>query len=315
MRLTFTQLKDAFYRKIGVNSVDATTDQQIEAAQNINSTIRFMRAEMPNYRTSTNKTALTVANQQFYHLPPGVIQIDALTVTIGSVDYSLEPVESIEEWRRINGLTVNVTNIPSRYIARDRDFGIWPIPVEDDLIIRMDYTDQTGDLSADDYTTGTATVTQNSNVVTGAGTTWTAAMIGRWFYAADTKYWYKISGVNSSTELTLETVYEETTGSKNYTIGQTPDLPEEAHELIPWRAAALYFAGPREDAGNNASRLMNFFYTGDFNNNVRTGMNIAGGFLGVQRKYAQRTNKNVIHVRKDLRRGMQLREKFGVTVS
>lgn len=57
------------------------------------------------------------------------------------------------------------------------------------------------------YNTGTATVTQNSTSVSGVGTTWTSAMIGRQFFVTGRGPFYTITAVGSSTSLTLDRVY------------------------------------------------------------------------------------------------------------
>lgn len=68
------------------------------------------------------------------------------------------------------------------------------------------------------YTTGTASVTQNSASVTGSGTTWTSAMVGRQFLI-DGAPFYTIASVESATALTLDRVYGGVTAAgQAYTI-------------------------------------------------------------------------------------------------
>jgi len=68
------------------------------------------------------------------------------------------------------------------------------------------------------YSTGTVDVTQDSTTVSGTDTVWTESMIGRYIYLPDGN-WYKIAGVVSGTEITLEIAYigDNDTG-KTYTI-------------------------------------------------------------------------------------------------
>ncbi len=69
------------------------------------------------------------------------------------------------------------------------------------------------------YGTGTVSMTQGSNEVTGSGTSWTSAMAGRKFKITGESKTYKIRDVVSATALTLEDAYEGTTGSgKSYAI-------------------------------------------------------------------------------------------------
>lgn len=84
----------------------------------------------------------------------------------------------------------------------------WPERIVDEFII-----------TAAPYETGTATVTNGSATVTGSGTSWTSAMVGRRFGLSAAGPWYRISAVGSSTSLTLDRVYNETTTSgTNYSI-------------------------------------------------------------------------------------------------
>ncbi len=76
------------------------------------------------------------------------------------------------------------------------------------------------------YTTGTVDVTNGSTVVTGSGTSWSSNVkAGDYFGVGDdinsiTK-WYKIASVDSDTQITLETAYEESSQTGvNYVIRQ-----------------------------------------------------------------------------------------------
>lgn len=68
------------------------------------------------------------------------------------------------------------------------------------------------------YTTGTVT-TDGTATVTGSGTSWTSAMVGRRFKTNDFEEVYKISAVGGATSLTLNTTYKGADGSaKAYMI-------------------------------------------------------------------------------------------------
>lgn len=55
-----------------------------------------------------------------------------------------------------------------------------------------------------DYTTGTVEVAATTGVVTGTGTTFTAAMVGKPFKAAGHSAWYRVKQRNSNTEIVIE---------------------------------------------------------------------------------------------------------------
>lgn len=62
------------------------------------------------------------------------------------------------------------------------------------------------------YNTGTVTVTQGSRTITGSGTTWTSAMVGRKFLGPNGEY-YKIASFVSTTSLILTEQYQGSTAS------------------------------------------------------------------------------------------------------
>lgn len=74
------------------------------------------------------------------------------------------------------------------------------------------------------YSVGTANFTPGSAVVTGAGTSWShALMAGGIIKCDDDGVWYKIQLVNSTTNLTLTSVYANAGGGgKAYTMRASP---------------------------------------------------------------------------------------------
>lgn len=55
-----------------------------------------------------------------------------------------------------------------------------------------------------DYTTGTVEVAATTGVVTGSGTTFTSAMVGKGFKASGHTKWYRIKSYSSATSITIE---------------------------------------------------------------------------------------------------------------
>lgn len=75
--------------------------------------------------------------------------------------------------------------------------------------------------SVAEYTTGTVSVTNGSATVTGSGTTFTSAMVGRKFRIDSQSAYYTILSVASATSLTLEQNFQgDTASAQNYTIYQ-----------------------------------------------------------------------------------------------
>jgi hypothetical protein len=73
----------------------------------------------------------------------------------------------------------------------------------------------------DTYTTGTLTMTNVSTTVTGSGTTFTSAMVGRQLAVESIAPWYTITTFNSATEVIIDRAFQgETEAALEYTIGQ-----------------------------------------------------------------------------------------------
>jgi len=72
------------------------------------------------------------------------------------------------------------------------------------------------------YTAGTVTATQDSTTITGSGTTFTSAMVGRLIIVSTDDNWYEISAYVSATEITLSSNYTgATVTGKTYKIYKT----------------------------------------------------------------------------------------------
>lgn len=84
------------------------------------------------------------------------------------------------------------------------------------------------------YTTGTVSVTNGSFTVNGSGTVWTSAMEGRYFQSQGGTVWYRISKVQSNTQLTLLSPYLDLTASaQTYSIWKRfYYLYSEVHRIL-----------------------------------------------------------------------------------
>lgn len=301
MRLTYTNLLDAHYRYIGkannFNDTVLLTDFQYSLGQRY----QMIFGSLSGYVNQDSLTASTVASQQYYYYPPGTVGVDSATITIGSVQYTLQPIYDQGLWNWWNALQIQPTAIPQFIFPRKSDFGIWPIP-QAVYTINFQRFFRDRNLLVADYSTGTATMTAGSATVTGTTTTFTDAMVGRWFTVTDLTcpgqgYWYRVASVTSATVLTLETDWASSTTASpvTYRIGETPEIPEEAHVILPWGTAADYYAGLRADA-TKAAYYNNLFWTGDSQNSARDfdSKNVAGGLIGMIKKYADRERDNIV---------------------
>jgi len=95
-------------------------------------------------------------------------------------------------------------------------------------------------LTVDAYSTGTAVVTHNSTAVTGNGTTFTAAMVGRQFVVSGAPI-YTIATYTDATHIVLDDEYGgDTDATASYQIYKCyMDMPTDFHSFISvWDAAS-----------------------------------------------------------------------------
>ncbi len=82
------------------------------------------------------------------------------------------------------------------------------------------------------YTTGTVTITQDSAIVTGSGTSWNSTWRNRIFWVDGSGVNYKVASVDSATQLTLDVAIQEASASaQGYTLVQNRyPLDNQAYE-------------------------------------------------------------------------------------
>jgi hypothetical protein len=218
--------------------------------------------------TEKTKTAVTVADQQYYQMPRDFLWIKSITVTVGSTVHPVLEEESQENWNVLN-MTTQSSTVPKYYFVRRRfglsgdEIGIYPVPSTAGYTITMIYESSDRDLAVDKYTTGTVTLTAGSATVTGIGTVFTAAMVGRYLKSTDVAgdgMWYRIVSRSSNTDITLENVYEGTTLTGNYQIAEAFNLPEDLQTLPIHYALYFYFSGKGNE--KKMSEHMGFFNQG-----------------------------------------------------
>lgn len=299
MRYTYSDLLNDFLQNTGNLNNSSDTNLTNFFKRHLSSRYQLVLSKLSNYTAQKTQTASTVAAQQYYHNPPGIVNIESVVLTVGSVDYTLEPVNSQSEWDRLNSVDIQAGAFPQYFFPRRDDFGIWPIP-QDAYTVTIHYHLRDRNLTTADYVDGTVAVTQNNTNVTGTGTTWTAAMVGRWFKVDNDGYWYRVSAFTDTTHITLESVYEGSTASGGtYVIGESPELPEEGHILLSYGVTADYYSGPKKDS-EMAKFYENMFWTGSGSVTPSFGesMSNAGGLMGLMKKYASRSDKRLIRRRR-----------------
>lgn len=246
---------------------DFTSDTLITLKRYMNVGYKFLLSQLSRPLTEKTSTSLTVANQQFYQLPPDYLFLKSVTVKVGGFTYNVSEEESQEKWNLLNS-TVQTGDIPLVYFLRPSfgvsgaEIGFYPIPATSGNVITIVYEASDRDMFFDKVTTGTVSVTNGSATVTGSGTSFNANMVGRYFQITSPSsdgMWYRIASFTSSTQITLENVYEGPSGANlNYQIVDMFALPEEMQILPCYYAAAHYFS--IKNNPNLASMYWSLFY-------------------------------------------------------
>lgn len=277
-------------------SFTSLTSTPVYIKREINNTVSFIYRLLREYKLQPPaKTVSTVASTTYYDYPAGFSKLESAAIDIGSHTPPLKVVHSQVEWDRLTQIDITA-GFPTHIFPRQYDFGLYPTP----SAIYTVYL--TGNfkpipMTEDDYTAGTVSLTNGDATVTGSGTTFTSAMENRFFVITDSSgnpidNWYRIEDFTDTTHFELSRTYEGTTASSlNYIIAQSPEIPEELHEFIPYMVGSNYYMTRQKDL-KQAKAFANYFYTGDYDNPNRRGSTIKGGVLAVLHDFKERGRDN-----------------------
>jgi len=259
------------------------------------------------YTLPASVNAVAGDHAQYYNNPNGFVTVDGITIAVGAVGtssiirYPLTLESSQLDWERYNIVPMQIAVPPQKYFPRRDDFGIWPIP-RTLYTANCYYHYRDRNLLVDDYIAGSITLTQNSNKVTGSGTAFTSAMVGRWLEVTDTTvpgqgYFYRINHFTSTTQVELDSLWQgaTTSGITGYRIGETPEIPEDLHMYLPDGITGGYLKDVRKDMENSQS-FLNSFWTGDTFNTSRKedDEDVSGGLIGGMKAYSDREDQRIV---------------------
>ncbi len=277
------------------------------------------------YTLPATVNAVPGDHAQYYNNPNGFVTVDGITISVGTVGsssvirYPLTLESSQLNWEKKNIVPMQIAIPPQNYFPRRDDFGIWPIP-RTLYSANLYYHYRDRNLLVDDYTASSVTVTQGSNNLTGSGTVFTAAMVGRWFVVTDTTvpgqgYFYRINHFTSTTQVEFDSVWNGTTtsGITSYVIGESPEIPEDLHMYLVDGITGGYLKDVRKDIPN-ATAFLNSFYTGDLNNPSRKedDENVMGGLIGGMKAYGDREDQRIVNRDEDSNTNWLKLEPWGV---
>lgn len=289
MKLTFSDLQSICKEIAGVT--DATSLSRFKRDINLGATM-FLAGLGRDYNRKSRFTDL-VANQQYYQLPEDGHKLKEIIVNTGNWFVPLEQLPDEHAWRQLNMMTV--TGQPTHYFVKGYDeIGLYPLPKSTVTNgIELVFSPRHVEMTQDDYTAGTVTVTNGSQTITGSGTVFTSKLVGQWFQTTDgsDENWYRISAFVSATVLTLENYYQGTSGTtKGYRAGQVPDLPEEFLEACSDFAMYKHFTR----RGSQKSRY-SVGHAGEFKALFEEAL------LRAKNDYSQTTDNQVINAQPEYR--------------
>jgi len=242
--ITYTQLYTRLADIIGIstttNNIDLTN-----AKQDVNQGLRLFKNSARRYWTRKEVTANLVAGQQYYTFPQDMVRITEVRANTGGYNWPLVQVDSEALWNRFNVIPSNTVIVPQFFFVRGRnEIGLYPTPsVSTTAGIVISYEPRMTDMTIDDVTTTTVTVSNGSQYVTSPSSAFSPNMAGMMFSVTDGSdgNWYPITAA-TTTQLTLENFYQGTTESlAPCIIGSVPDIPEEYHLGMVYYGAYQFY--------------------------------------------------------------------------
>lgn len=185
-------------------------------------------------------TDKSVASQQNYPLPYNCWRVREIKVEAGGLKYFPTEERSREVWTNLNRSVVT-SDAAKKFWVEPDEIEIYPVPATADNDITIYFQKLILSLSVVDYTTGTVTISAGATAVVGSGTTFTAAMVGRFIKFTDDGYWYEISAFTNATNITIKREARTAIAGGAYTISELIPLPFGFSDIPLWWALAIYF--------------------------------------------------------------------------
>lgn len=187
----------------------------------------------------------TVDGQRFYEIPANVRDtLDEVYVDVSNTIYMPHEVDSAKLWSVILSRQSGESERQEFWYRRGSQVGFDPIPDSSSNTIYFVGRKLFGKLQNADYTTGAVSVAVDGTTVTGVGTTFTSAMVGRYISFDDgDNLLYEIDSFTSTTEIELVKPYQGSAAvsGSDFVIGEYSPLPAAFQSAPIYRAAAIYW--------------------------------------------------------------------------
>lgn len=250
--------------------------------------LRKYKLQPPPYTEST------VAGKIYYSFRPGLSKLTSLVVNTGTYKPPLRIVESEDEWNRLQQ-TPSPSGWPQAVFPRRDTYGIYPTP-QSVYTMTLTGTWVPVNMTVVDNIAGTITLVNGNPSILGSGTLFNPAMISQWIAPTDSNgvpngNFYRIDTYTDATHISVDrNVIDSSASGLTFISGQSPEIPEELHQFIPYRVGATYYAVRRRNP-TLAQQYLNYFYTGDYTNPKREG-EFTGGILNVLKDLLEKGRSN-----------------------
>ena len=232
---------------------NSASDNLLWGMEVLNDSIRYLVTKYYFNERSYTVPNGTVAQQQFYNLPPQVKKLINVTVQVGGILWQPRECPTRQYWDALN-VVQYYQDFPSFFFVFNGKVGIWPTPASSSNVLTLNYKTRIPELSMADVTQTTSSqtvaITTNTTTVTASGSAFKKWMADQWIYlplsstdaSSGDGQWYQIDSVTSGTVLVLKNPYagNSTTGA-SFTIGQVPILPEDYQDLPLYRLGVIYY--------------------------------------------------------------------------
>jgi len=102
VRSTYTDIKKAHFRNIGKYNQFSDTALLEDFQYSLGQRYQMILGTLQSYINTEETTDTTVAGTQYYSYKPGVVNLDAVKITIGSFSYPLTPIYDQGMWNMRN---------------------------------------------------------------------------------------------------------------------------------------------------------------------------------------------------------------------
>lgn len=234
MALTFNET----YDRVTDITNDSTTTGVARAKDLVNEVNQSITALRDWYFLNKERTATSVASQNNYQVPGDYGRLVSIWTVVGGVTYYPKQVFDMEYWQYLNSSAVT-SDITTHFYIFENNIYLYPTPASTDISIHIFYRRKAIEMTQDDYSTGTISVSAGSTGITGSGTTFTSAMVGR--YIQINGIYYEIASYTNGTSIDIVRPSIAAASGATFNLGEMSPIPSEFHDMIWKGAVADYY--------------------------------------------------------------------------